>query len=102
MAARPRKRRTIARFIAPCATLMICAYFAFHATNGHYGTRAHLVMKSRIVKLEARHAGLAAKREWLEHRVALMSDGTIERDMLDEQARRKLAATRADEVVILH
>ena len=102
MSVRARSQRRLTRFIAPCATLLICAYFGFHATHGQYGTRAHLVMKARIAKLEARLDATIARRAVLEARVAALQDGTIEKDMLDEQIRAQLAMSHADEIVLLH
>ena len=37
---------------------------------------------------------------YLEKQVKLMSDGTLEADMLDERARNLLAVSREDEIVI--
>ena len=37
----------------------------------------------------------------LEQRVRLMHDGTLEKDMLDEQARRALNLSQADEITIM-
>ena len=102
MPTRPRPRRSLTRFIAPCATVLICSYFAFHATHGQYGTRAHLVMKSRIEKMEGRLERARQRRDHLEDRLALLQDGTVEKDMLDEQIRRNLPRARADDIVLLH
>ena len=37
----------------------------------------------------------------MERRVQLLHDGTLEKDMLDEQARRALNLSQADEIVIM-
>ena len=37
-----------------------------------------------------------------EKEVQLMSDGSLERDMLDEKARLALNMSRSDEIVIFH
>ena len=44
---------------------------------------------------------LRGERQAMETRVLLLQDGTIERDMLDEQARRALNLTAKDEVTII-
>ncbi len=51
---------------------------------------------------QARLSELVAKRKTLEREVALMSDGSLERDILDEKARFSLNMSRADEIVIFH
>ena len=42
-----------------------------------------------------------AQRVELERRVQLLHDGTLEKDMLDEQARRALNLSHADEITIM-
>ena len=97
----PRNRLSISRFIAPLATLMILGYFGFHAFNGQYGIRAHVAMEKNIVDLRATLAQRTLRRQKLESRVALLREGTVERDMVDEQVRRQLNMVRTDEIVIL-
>ena len=41
------------------------------------------------------------RRVALERRVQLLHDGTLEKDMLDEQARRALNVARPDEVIVM-
>ena len=81
--------------------ITIMGYFAFHAFNGQYGTRAHLAMKVQIAELEAQYEKRKHVRDQLQERVNLLSQGSIERDMIDEQVRRQLNMARSDEVVIL-
>lgn len=100
MAIRSRKRTSVARFIAPLATLVILGYFGFHAFNGQYGIRANLVMEKRIVELETKLATRTARREKLESRVALLREGSMERDMVDEYVRGQLNMVRKDELVL--
>jgi cell division protein FtsB len=41
------------------------------------------------------------KHAALERRVQLMHDGTLEKDMLDEQARKNLNLAQSDEIIIM-
>ena len=100
MAIRSRKRSSLTRFIAPLATLVILGYFGFHAFNGQYGIRANLVMQKRIATLETRLAERTAFRNKLESRVALLREGTMEKDMVDEHVRAQLNMVRDDEIVL--
>ena len=102
MPAKRRRRFPLSRFIAPTATLMILGYFGFHAFNGQYGIRAHMVMKKRIETLETRLHARTMVRNRLESRVNLLREGQMERDIVDEFARRQLNLVREDEVVILY
>ena len=50
---------------------------------------------------QARLDTVRAQRVELEHRVQLLHDGTLEKDMLDEQARRALNVSQSDEITIM-
>jgi len=101
MAIRSRRRRSLSRFIAPLMVLMILGYFGFHSLNGQYGIRAHLAMQTRIVKLEANLIERTKVREKLEDRVALLREGTMEKDMVDQYVRAQLNMLREDEIVLM-
>lgn len=101
MAVRSRKRRPVSRFVAPVATMMILGYFGFHATNGQYGMRARLVMDKQISQVEAKLVERTLVRNELEKRVALLRDGTMEKDMVDQYVRSQLNMLREDEVAII-
>ena len=100
MAIRSRTRTSIARFIAPLASFVILGYFGFHAFNGQYGIRANLVMQQRIGDLEAKLNQRTLAREKLEARVALLREGSIEKDMVDQYVRSQLNMARPDEIVL--
>jgi cell division protein FtsB len=95
-----RKRRTGA-LVVPALAACFLTYFGFHAYNGDYGINAKYRLEERIGGLERQVAGLKQKRAELERKVQLLHDGTVERDMLDEHARRVLNYAHPDDVVIL-
>ncbi|MEL6504587.1 MAG: septum formation initiator family protein [Pseudomonadota bacterium] len=101
MAIRARKRHPLTRFVGPLAAMMILGYFGFHAFNGDYGIRAHLAMQTQITRLEGELAHHTAQRDRLEARVALLRDGQLEKDMVDQWVRGQLNMAREDEIVIL-
>jgi cell division protein FtsB len=94
-----RKRRTGA-LIVPTITVAFLAYFGFHAFHGEFGIYNSHQLDAQAAALKQQLAGIKAEREELEQRVQLLHDGTIEKDMLDEQARRTLNLSREDEVTI--
>ncbi|WP_367714779.1 septum formation initiator family protein [Nitratireductor sp. GISD-1A_MAKvit] len=98
---RHHKRRNTGRLIVPTIAGLFLAYFGFHAYHGDYGIYAKYRLEDRIAEAQARLDALVAKRRELEHRVALVNDGSLEKDMLDEQARRALNLARENEVIIL-
>lgn len=76
------------------------SYFAYHTVTGDYGMTSGKAMQAQIDDLKAQSQVLAARRAYLSKQVKLMSDGTLEADMLDERARSLLAVSREDEIVI--
>ncbi len=101
MAIRSRRRLTLSRFIAPLATLLILGYFGFHSLNGQYGIRAHLAMQAKTVRLEAKLVERSNVRKKLESRVALLREGSMEKDMVDQYVRAQLNMVREDEIVLM-
>lgn len=99
---RHHKRRNTGRLIVPAITGLFLAYFGFHAYHGEYGIYAKYRLEARIAEAEKRLDALSQTRSALEHRIALLQDGTLEKDMLDEQARRALNLAGENEVVIFH
>ena len=82
-----------------CATLS--SYFAYHSMIGKYGLESHRLMTERAVQLEYRLAALREESAERQSRVKLLVDGSIEYDMLDEQARYQLNLLHEDEIAIM-
>jgi cell division protein FtsB len=97
---RHHKRRNTGRLIVPTISVVVLSYFVYHAYNGTYGINATVRYEERIEVLESELAQLADVRRGLEERVTLLNDGSLEKDMLDEHARRLLNLAKADELVI--
>ncbi len=97
---RQRKKTRRGALIVPAISVAFLAYFGFHALHGEYGFYAKERLDKRIAELQAELDAKHAQRLELEQRVQLLHDGTLEKDMLDEQARKALNVAHADEVVI--
>jgi len=69
--------------------------------TGRFGMEALAKLDQETQRLEFELAGAVAQRQALEAKVLLLHDGTMERDMLDEQARYHLNMLRSDEVAIM-
>jgi cell division protein FtsB len=95
------KKRNTGRLIVPAITLVVLGYFGFHAWHGEYGIYSKYRLDERVAQLDRELESVRAVRTRLESRVRLLQDGTLEKDMLDEQARRSLNRANMDEVVIL-
>lgn len=98
---RQHKTRNTGVLIVPAIAAVVLSYFSYHAFNGSYGIYAKQTLEERVSVLEAKLAKVSGERMRLEQRVLLLHDGSIEKDMLDEHARRSLNLARKDEIIIL-
>lgn len=99
---RHRRRSPLRHLILPVLASGVFAYFGHHVTNGSLGLASKQQYETRIAALEAEYSALQKRRGGLEKKTAMLRDGSLERDMIDEQARRLLGLSRANEIVILH
>jgi cell division protein FtsB len=98
---RQHKQRNTGRLIVPTLCVAFLAYFGFHAYHGEYGIYSKYRLQARIADLQSQLDEVKARRIELERRVQLLHDGTLEKDMLDEQARRALNVSHPDEVIVM-
>lgn len=94
-----RKQRYWIRWIVPALSVACFSYFGFHSWHGAYGLNSAEALEVRRVLLTEQLATLEDRRQDLERKVMLLSDGAVEADMLDERARLLLNVAREDEVV---
>ncbi|MEK1867088.1 FtsB family cell division protein [Ensifer adhaerens] len=99
---RHHKKRKLGRLVMPLIAVAFLSYFGYHSIHGGYGLKATEQFDRQIVERQARLDKLTKQRTILEKEVQLMSDGSLERDMLDEKARLALNMSRSDEIVIFH
>jgi len=98
---RQHKKRNTGRLIVPAISAAFLTYFGFHAYHGEFGIYSKYQFEARRVGLQAELDKVRGERVEFERRVQLLHDGTLERDMLDEQARRALNMSTADEITIM-
>lgn len=98
---RQHKKRNTGALIVPAITAAFLSYFGFHAFNGDYGIYSKYRLEEQVALRQAELDRLTAERVKLERRVQLLHDGTLEKDMLDENARRALNLALPDEIVIM-
>ena len=97
---RQKKRSRAAELVLPLCAAAFISYFGYHSFHGEYGIYARERTEERVVGALDRYETLKAERMRMEQRIALLRDGTLDRDMIDEYARRNLNVARDDEVVI--
>ena len=98
---RQHKKRNTGRLIIPAISAAFLSYFGFHAYHGEFGIYSKYQFEARKAELETRFDQVRAQRVEFERRVQLLHDGTLERDMLDEQARKALNLSHEDEITIM-
>ena len=101
MSTRQTRNTSLGQFLVPALSLVLIAYFAYHSWSGRYGIESLRRMNDEAVRLEFELAAIKLRRQSLEAKVMLLRDGSIERDMLDEQARNALNVVKPEELVIL-
>lgn len=74
-------------------------YLAFHAVSGERGVFALFKESRKLEDLRAELGRVKAKREGLERKTRLLSDESLDLDLLDEQVRRVLGQANKGEVV---
>lgn len=95
---RPRKT---GRLIVPLLAAAFLSYFGYHVYHGEFGIDSKDRLRARAAVLQVQLDKVRGERLDLEGRVRMLRDGTIDKDMLDEQARRALNLSHADEVTIM-
>lgn len=98
---RQKRRSNKSRFILPMLTVLVLGYFSYHIFNGEYGLYSREKVEKHITLLNDELSKLKVERETIEERVALLRDGSIEKDMLDEYVRRNLNMSKPNELTIL-
>ncbi len=96
------KKRKFGRLVIPAITVAFVSYFGYHSVHGDLGLVATEKFERMRLERDAELSKLVKKREALERQVQLMSDGSLEKDMLDEIARYQLNVSRDDEIVIFN
>jgi cell division protein FtsB len=95
------RQRKTGRLILPAVALAFLSYFGFHAWHGEFGIYSKYELEQRTADRQNTLDEIRVERMALETRVALLRDGTIEKDTLDEHARHSLNMAHPDELVIL-
>ncbi|KEQ03422.1 MULTISPECIES: FtsB family cell division protein [Pseudorhizobium] len=96
------KERKLGRFVLPLITVAFLSYFGYHSLNGDLGLVATEKFERQRLERVAELGQLTERRRELERQVQLLSDGSLEKDMLDEIARYQLNVSRDNEIVIFN
>lgn len=101
MSTRQKRNSYRNRLILPVICAVLSCYFAYHSMIGRHGLESFEKTSERAIQLQYKLAALQEESSALKARVKLLMDGSIEYDMLDEQARYQLNLIQDDEIVIM-
>lgn len=101
MSTRQKKPNPFLSLIVPALCLAVLGYFIYHAQNGIYAYDTKTRMDKQARQLERELDELRRHKHELQNRVAMLTDGTIEKDQLDELVRMVLGHSGPDEIIIL-
>ncbi|MDR1828230.1 MAG: septum formation initiator family protein [Methylobacteriaceae bacterium] len=76
-------------------------FFVDQAYSGNRGVEAKNTVSAEVQELRDELARLKTERDTLEHRISLLRDDRIDRDLLEERARIVLGRVHANDVVIM-
>ncbi len=94
-------RFTLSRRAAgPLCCVLMMFYLGFHAVSGERGLFALFKESRKLELLSAELASIRENRAEMEKKIKLMSNNSLDLDMLDEQARTILGLAGKDEVVL--
>jgi cell division protein FtsB len=93
-------RRRLRQVALPLLGACLSAYFVFHAIHGDRGILAWLRLNHDFKIATAEAAAAAADRQAMERRVTLLSNTSLDLDMLEERARVMLNYAHPDDLII--
>ena len=78
-----------------------CFYFSLVAINGNHGVKRKAELTFENLEKRDRLVALKQKAFEMEKKAKRLQDGSLDLDLLDEQARKILGLIRLDEVIII-
>ena len=88
------------KLLGPLLLAIGIFYLIFHALSGERGIYALLKEERKLEMLQTELHNVVGQRKDMEHKVRLMSSGSLDLDLLDEQARIILGSAGEKEMVI--
>ncbi|WP_374313085.1 septum formation initiator family protein [Dongia sp.] len=93
-------RRRLRQVALPLLGACLSAYFVFHAIHGDRGILAWLRLNQELKAATAEAAQASDDRAAMERRVTLLSNTSLDLDMLEERARVMLNYAHPDDLII--
>jgi cell division protein FtsB len=93
-------RPTFWAIVYLCAAVFAGGTFTYAAVQGEFGLLRRMQISAEAEALRAERDRLAAELAQVTNLTRRLSDGYLDLDLLDQQARDVLGLVRADEIVI--
>jgi cell division protein FtsB len=93
-------KRRLAQVAWPMLGACLAGYFVYHAVQGDRGIVAWMQLNQQIRVAQSELAKTDTERQEMEQRVALLSNSSLDLDMLEERARVMLNFAHPDDLVI--
>ena len=100
MVVRTRLRSIVLPIVLYLVLGVASGYLVWGASNGERGLKAKVAHDAQMAQLQDELAGLRRERARWERRVDAMRSESVDRDLLDEEARAVLDRVGKDDVVI--
>lgn len=86
--------------VGPIISITLLGYFVYHIIQGERGLLSWMRLKQKIEVMDQHLHKVQEEQSQLEQRVYLLRPDSLDRDMLEEQARKILNYARKDELII--
>jgi cell division protein FtsB len=93
-------KRRARHVVGPVVGCLLVGYFSYHAIEGDRGVRAYFKLDRDIAEAQFTKNDVASHRAALEARVAMLSPGSLDTDLLEERARIVLGFVPSDSLVV--
>jgi cell division protein FtsB len=101
MVVRRRPRAILYPLLLYCLSGAAGTYFIWHAVNDERGLKTNEDYEGQIASLRQQLQNLQAERVRWDRKIALLNGVTIDRDLLDEEARARLGLVDKDDLIII-
>ncbi len=94
------QKRKMIRVLKMSSLAFLFFYFTFHVVSGDKGLLTMMQLSQQVDKVQAEKQQVAAKRSELEDKVERLYTTSLDKDLLDERARKLLGMARENEIVV--
>lgn len=95
-----RRRAPLGALVYLSLMASLAMYFTYASVQGDYGLFRRVQIDAEARILSAERDALQAEVDMLRNKTRRLSDGYLDLDLLDEQARAVLGLVRSDEIVL--